>query len=330
MKARQALRVLAELTSVQWGLVTSGQAGRRGVSRLDLARLADAGLLERVSHGVYRDAGAAPDTFDELRIAWLSLEPKVEAHARLTDLSSVVVVSGISAATLHGIGDLRSDRHEFTTPVRRQSQRKDFHFIVRPVDQSQITLREGLPVTTVERTLADLIASHTDLTHVASALGDALRRGSIELGNLALLLAPLAGRNGLKTNDGAGFVDHLLKLAGMDADATVERITAMDSLAAAIAARYLEKHFAALKLEPMALDSVRALSTTFEHMLQPQRDTIASISAAFVPLQEQRRKIAEIAAPMITAAAAAASFADGIKGNQSVGSSLAINSGEAS
>ena len=65
-------------------------------------------------------------------------------------------------------------------------------------------------------------------------------------------------------------------------------------------------------------------------MLQPQRDTIASISAAFVPLQEQRRKIAEIAAPMITAAAAAASFADGIKGNQSVGSSLAINSGEAS
>jgi hypothetical protein len=65
-------------------------------------------------------------------------------------------------------------------------------------------------------------------------------------------------------------------------------------------------------------------------MLQPQRDAIASITAAFVPLQEQQRRIAEIAAPMIAASASAVSFADGIKGNQSVGSSLAINAGEAS
>lgn len=65
-------------------------------------------------------------------------------------------------------------------------------------------------------------------------------------------------------------------------------------------------------------------------MLQPQRDAIASITTAFSPLQEQQRRIAEIAAPMIAAAASAVSFADVIKVNQSVGSSLAINAGEAS
>ena len=76
MKSTEALRVLAELTSYQWGMVTSAQASMRGVTRLDLSRLADSGHTIRLAHGVYMDAGAPGDQYDDLRAAWLSTEPK--------------------------------------------------------------------------------------------------------------------------------------------------------------------------------------------------------------------------------------------------------------
>ncbi|MEZ5199858.1 MAG: type IV toxin-antitoxin system AbiEi family antitoxin domain-containing protein [Micropruina glycogenica] len=41
--------------------MTTAQAVRRGVSRLYLSRLADAGLLEQVGQGVYRAAGVPAD-----------------------------------------------------------------------------------------------------------------------------------------------------------------------------------------------------------------------------------------------------------------------------
>lgn len=51
MDALEALRELSQITAAQWGLVTTAQAGRRGVSRLYLSRLADAGYLERLAMG---------------------------------------------------------------------------------------------------------------------------------------------------------------------------------------------------------------------------------------------------------------------------------------
>jgi hypothetical protein len=311
MESRNALAVLGELSSAQWGLITSAQAARRGVSRLDLSRLADASLLERVSHGVYRDAGAAPDEFDGLRAAWLAIEPKHDAEVRLADLPGTAVVSGTSAAYLHGIGDLRADRYEFTTPVRRQSQRPGVHFTVRSLDRSQITVRQGLPVTTVGRTLADLIGSRADLTHVANALGDALRQGGIDLEELARMLAPLSARNGLKSNDGSGFVHRLLKMAGMDAEATVDRIAAIDALAAPIATRYLEhvaaqsgeagQRFAALSIDSSVFESMRALTESYQKAMRPQMAAIEAVQAALAPQLELQRKNTESLAPAIAA-----------------------------
>jgi len=67
MKQRQAKREVAALTEAQWGLVTAAQALERGVSHLNLSRLADSGELVRLTHGVYRDAGAPVDRFEALR-----------------------------------------------------------------------------------------------------------------------------------------------------------------------------------------------------------------------------------------------------------------------
>ena len=112
-----AMRLLEELSTSQWGMVTTAQAVAHGVPRLDLSRLCQSGHLERLAHGVYRDAGAPSEEFESLRAAWLAADPSHTAEQRLRDLSGGVVVMGASAASLHGVGDLPADRHEFSAPA---------------------------------------------------------------------------------------------------------------------------------------------------------------------------------------------------------------------
>jgi putative AbiEi antitoxin of type IV toxin-antitoxin system len=227
MTATQALKVLTDVTATQWGMVTTAQAASLGVSRLSLSRLTEVGHLERLVHGVYRAMGAPADEFETLRAAWLSTQPEEVAEARLTDPLAGVVVTGASAAHLHHIGDLPADRHEFSTSRRRQSQRPDIRYRIRTLPRQDITLAHGLPVTTKERTLADLVETRTDLGLVAAALGDALRSGSLDLSRLELLLAPFAARNGFRTDDGNALLDRLVEMSGAlrELSRAIERLT---------------------------------------------------------------------------------------------------------
>lgn len=218
MKARSALRALAEVTAYQWGMVTSAQASMHGVTRLDLSRLASEGLLERLAHGVYKDAGAPGDQFDDLRAAWLSTVPKQLAYERSKNPTGDVVFAGASAARLHGIGDLWDRRHDFIAPTRRQSQRAQIRYRQRALDPRDITIVEGLPTLTLEATIADLFNAEADLRHIADTLRDAARTRRLDLAQLEELLAPYAARNGLRKGDGAGLLRHLMELAGLDVD----------------------------------------------------------------------------------------------------------------
>ena len=214
MEARSALRELAEISASQWGMVTSAQAAARGVTRLDLSRLTEAGDLVRISQGIYKNAGAPSGSYLDVRAAWLSSDPARLASERLNDGHHGVVVSGQTAAWLYDIGDLRSNRTELTAPVRRQTQRSDVHYRQRDLSDQDVTIRDGLPVTTAERTIADLVEDRTDLSIVANALRDARRQHELDLGQLEANLAPLAARNGHRKGDGAAMLDQLLAIAG--------------------------------------------------------------------------------------------------------------------
>jgi hypothetical protein len=218
MNSREALRRLADVTSTQWGLVTSAQAAARGVGRLELSRLTQSGHFVRLAKGVYKDSGAPGGSHLELRAAWLSTDPPRTVAERLDDGPAGVVVCGESATRLHGIGDLRADRHEFNVISRRQSQRPDIKYRQRSLVVSEVTIREGLPVTTVERTLADLVADRHDLSLVADVLADAVRQGVVNLDRLALRLGPLAERNGHERDDGDALLTRLLRIRGLDRD----------------------------------------------------------------------------------------------------------------
>ncbi|MBN9106163.1 MAG: type IV toxin-antitoxin system AbiEi family antitoxin domain-containing protein [Propionibacteriaceae bacterium] len=208
MDALRALHELSQLTAVQWGLVTTAQAGRCGVSRLYLSRLAEAGHLERMGQGVYRAAAVPADRYESLKAAWLSIDPKLTAAERLRPAVPDAVVSGPASAFLHGVGDLVPEPYEFTVASRRQTQRKELRFRVRQLPADSVTLREGLPVTTVEQTITDLIEAHTDLSLVAGVLADA---PSADRARLAELLQVSAPRDRLAS--GRAFLDHLESLA---------------------------------------------------------------------------------------------------------------------
>lgn len=218
MKGHDVLRALSEITAYQWGMVTSAQARRHGVTRLDLSRLAAVGLLERLAHGVYKDAGAPGDQLDDLRAAWLSTDPKRFGYERSRDRASDVVVAGVSAARLHGIGDLWERHHDFIAPTRRQSQRNEIRYRRRVLDPRDITIAEGLPVLTPEATIADLFDAEADLRHIGNALRDAAQKHRIDTAHLQELLARHAARHGLRRGDGAGLLSRLMELAGLDVD----------------------------------------------------------------------------------------------------------------
>lgn len=325
MEMRQALGVLASLSSAQWGLFTSSQAAARGVSRLDLSRLAEAGLLDRVAHGVYRDTGAAGDEFDGLRSAWLAIVPKVDASTRLQAGADDAVVSGPSAAWLHGIGDLRADRDEFTSSVRRQTQREGVRIVTRPLATADVTVRHGLPVTTVERTITDLVADRVDLSLVAKALGDAMRMGSVDLADVAHRLSPLAARNGCTAGDGQSLLDRLLRLAGLDAESMAKRFAGIDALARPIAADYLrdlaaQAQHAQQLVEGMQVSlpdvtqfaaQAEALSKALENALLPQSDALRVLQEQQADAAEEWRKVTERLAPNLEALAMASRYPPG-------------------
>ncbi len=281
MKLDMSLRVLAEVAESQWGLVTSAQAAARGVPYMNLTRLAESGDLVRVAHGVYRDAGAPGGQHEELRAAWLATDPEKLAYQRLNERPVNAVVSGESAARLHGIGDLRGMRSEFTTPTRRQTQRADVRYRTRVLPDGDVAVREGLPVTTVERTIADLVEGRQDLSIVAGALRDAARQSRLNVDRLTDLLSPLAARNGHLKADGEAVLQDLLRSAGIDQENIANQLAAIPSLGAAIAAKYLE-NLPRIDVSPALELMAKQLSAPLAELGEKQLAGVAEILSKMV------------------------------------------------
>ncbi|HEY9411687.1 MAG TPA: type IV toxin-antitoxin system AbiEi family antitoxin domain-containing protein [Jiangellaceae bacterium] len=210
---------VADIASGQAGMFTAAQASAAGVPAQALNRLASRELVERIAHGVYRLTGTPAMPLDDLRAAWLATDPGVLAAERLTGEGIDVVVSHRSAARLHELGDLEADIHEFTSQTRRQSRRRDVRFHRGTVQDSDVTVVDGLPVTTIERTIEDLARAHVDGGHLASVVRDAILTSHVPPDTIAARLRPLAHHYGHPLGDGHGLVTTLLEQAGLPAAA---------------------------------------------------------------------------------------------------------------
>lgn len=229
----EVLEILETAASDQWGIITTAQAHREGITRLQLGRLAEQGVIQRVRRGVYLLPSTQFNADLEIRTAWISLEPGTYIAERW-DSHSPIVVSHESAALLHQIGDLIPQEHTFSVATRKQTNQDDIHiFINRKISEAEISNLTGLPVTSVERTVADLAASKIERSYLVTLATDALRKEGVRFKNLASYLDPFAAY--YRSNSGRDLLDEFQQEA-MPSEDKADLLDQLDDLLARIEA----------------------------------------------------------------------------------------------
>jgi predicted transcriptional regulator of viral defense system len=207
--ADATLARLGSIAERRWGLFTTAQAAAVGVSRKQLSRMATAGAIERVAHGVYRAGGAPAQEHEPIYATWLALggatTPRTEAGA------SSLVAAGATAAVVHEIADFLLVGFDFIVPTRKGTRLPGVHLRIRPLTPDEVMPVNGLPTLTVERTIADLVDVDTDMSLVGDAVRSAVRADKlVSPERLAQHLDAISRR------DGHEIADDLFELAGID------------------------------------------------------------------------------------------------------------------
>ncbi|MFE9920743.1 type IV toxin-antitoxin system AbiEi family antitoxin domain-containing protein [Streptomyces sp. NPDC005774] len=215
MDRAEQLVTLSGVAADQWGLVTAAQAKALGLSAVQLLRLTEAGLLESVGRGVYALPAAGLPQFLEIKVAWLRLQPRVPAWERPLGDRDSGVVSHASACRLHGLGDIPAPGAEISVPRRRTTTEPFVRLRTTRLESADITVADGLPVTTVMRTIVDLLHAKADGGHVGGVIADAERRDLVDVDALAAAVQPYARKYGLAASaTGEDLVEHLVSQAG--------------------------------------------------------------------------------------------------------------------
>jgi predicted transcriptional regulator of viral defense system len=214
MSVNKRVVALADLAAGQWGLFATAQARDLGFSAVQLTRLADDAVIERLRHGVYRIAGAPSTPQDQVRAAWLAIEPQKSVEERLKS-ERPAVVSHRSAARIHRLGDVEADVIEFTVQHRKQTRLADIRYHRALLSAHEWTLVDGLPTTTVLKTIEDLAADQLDGGHLASVIRDAVITDRVSSTDVAQILRPYAHKYGARLGDGEALLDRFLQQAGV-------------------------------------------------------------------------------------------------------------------
>lgn len=172
---------LAPLVARQHGAFSRAQAAAAGATVGVIRRRVQAGRWVRVHRDVFRIAGAPTSWLQRLSAALLRSDDAAAASHR-----SALAVWALAGSTP---GPL-----EITIPRDRRRHALD-GVIVHSIDlpRADVTVRQGIRVTTVTRTLIDL-AAVVSVDLVEEALDDALRRGLTSMAKLRRRVTELSAR----------------------------------------------------------------------------------------------------------------------------------------
>lgn len=210
MGKRGNISVLYDLAASQWGLVTSAQAVALGISRTQLARMANDGRLESICYGVYRTTSGAETAHMAIKAAWLSLYPQETAYERLGKRPPDSVATGRTAASLYAFGNLHATPYCFAVSVSKRTARPDLELVNADVDEQDVTHWFDIPVATLERAITDMIRTHDDPSLIDDVIADAAKKGHIfDMDRMSDLLSPLSKTHGFAS--GTEFAHDLIK-----------------------------------------------------------------------------------------------------------------------
>jgi hypothetical protein len=171
-----------------------------------------------VARGVHLVVAAGIPNHLEEKSAWLRLAPSRRAWERDAADGDNGAFSHRTACVLHGLGDIPAPQVEITVPRRRTTRISGVRLHRGNLTRDEITATDdGLPVTTVERTIRDLLVAQVDGGHLGGVLHDALRRRLVDVQSLLVVLADHAAAYGIRGDDGRRLLQHLLHQAGADA-----------------------------------------------------------------------------------------------------------------
>ena len=171
---------LYSIAEAQGGYFTAAQAREAGFSYERLSDHRKTGRFERVVHGIYRLVQFPSSRFEDLYVAWLRTGPKS-------------AISHESALALYDLSDVIPRAIHVTVPRTASRRRKGIRLHTNRLGPDDVTRREGLPVTTPARTVADVASAGLSEDRVRQAIQQALRRG---LTNSERLLAQAERRGG--------------------------------------------------------------------------------------------------------------------------------------
>jgi predicted transcriptional regulator of viral defense system len=156
----------------QRGYFTTRQAHQAGVSDRLLTHWAKTGRFQRVAYGIYRLRDFPATAREELMIPLLWAGPDS-------------ALSHETALELYGLADVLPATTHLTVPssfAPRRHAEVTLHY--EPLPSIEITLRDDLRLTTVERTLIDCFRWGTDRDQLVLAARQAVDRGLVHPGRL--------------------------------------------------------------------------------------------------------------------------------------------------
>ena len=162
--ARPDAAALYRIAEQQGGYFTTAQAHKAGFNSKLIWHHQRKGKFVRGAHGVYRFRQFPASPYEDLFVAWLRCGPNA-------------VISHESALAVYDLSDVVPGAIHVTvsqTASRRRTGLRQHTSRLRPSD---IKRREGLPVTSVERTVADVAKAGLAEELVRSAIRQALERG---------------------------------------------------------------------------------------------------------------------------------------------------------
>jgi len=153
---------LYQLAEPQVGYFTTTQAAEAGVSRQELHYLRRRGDVIRVAHGIQRLTNFPASRHEDIVVAslWVGAD---------------AVASHETALVVYGIGEAMPATIHVTVPHPFRGRRKGVTVYIAPLEADETLRRDGVPVTTPSRTIADV--ADRDPSAARVALEDALEGG---------------------------------------------------------------------------------------------------------------------------------------------------------
>jgi predicted transcriptional regulator of viral defense system len=155
---------LYETAESQAGYFAAHQARESGFTWERLSSNVKTGRFIRVRRGIYRLTQYPGSEVEDLFVAWLRTGPDS-------------VISHESALSLYDLSDVLPAEIHVIVPRKSSRRRPDIRQHTHRLDADEVTKREGLPVTTVARTLADVAASGLAEEQLRLAAREAIERG---------------------------------------------------------------------------------------------------------------------------------------------------------